>query len=50
MMDALDQVVNDMIETLERKKKEKPSQFANRMKIDDIKEQLKFERENRDYD
>ncbi len=49
-MDALDQVVNDMIETLERKKKEKPSQFKNRTKIDDIKEQLKFERENRDYD
>ena len=49
-MDALDQVVNDMIDALERKKKEKPSQYKNRMRIDDIKEQRRLEKELRDYE
>lgn len=49
-MDALDKVVKKVMQTLSDNKKRKPSQYKNRMRIDDIKEQRRLEKELQDYD
>ncbi len=49
-MDALDKVVSKVIQTLSDNKKRKPSQYKNRMKIDDIKEKRRLEKELQDYE
>ncbi len=49
-MDALDKIIVEMLDTTEAKSKSKPSQHKNRMRIDDIKEHYRLEKELQDYD